>query len=179
MHVGPETVKKRTRWLARCEQRREARNRRLARIEAQFASAHLRGTFPEPAPRERVRERHRLRDRLRRRPGVRVRFPGRFRLAWRGPGWRPAEPDWLRLVGDCLQEVVRLGEWFAADLPEIFGPDAARLQAEAAAQARLECEAAAALDKVYGPPPPGAPPRPRPDKWSVLFRHHDLFRGDP
>jgi hypothetical protein len=72
---------------------------------------------------------------------------------------RPRRPNELVLVCRLLTQYLREARRMARDEPHIFGPHARRYFLETLELEKYEQEVHAALDKVYGPPPPGTPPR--------------------
>jgi hypothetical protein len=72
---------------------------------------------------------------------------------------RPRRPNDLLLACRLLSQYIRLRQRAAREDPHIFGPHAPRYFLETLAREQHDREVRVALDKVYGPSPPGQPAR--------------------
>ena len=83
------------------------------------------------------------------------------------PGAR--RPNYLALACRALNQYLRLRRRLAKEQPHIFGPHSTQYFLDTLAEERRRREAQAALDKIYGPAPPG-----QPDHVSTLWtdRYH-------
>jgi hypothetical protein len=72
---------------------------------------------------------------------------------------RPRRPNGLVVACRLLTQSMRSRRQMARDEPHIFGPHARRYFLETVELEKYEQDLHAAIDKVYGPPPPGTPPR--------------------
>lgn len=72
-------------------------------------------------------------------------------------GRRCRPPDGLALACTLIQKYLRLRRKTAKAEPHLFGPHAGAYYRDTLKMAAQEKEAAAALQKIYGPEPPGSP----------------------
>jgi hypothetical protein len=100
--------------------------------------------------------------------GVRLNRKLHRYLTERTDGRPFVEPNYLRQACRVLALYVRLAERAARREPHLYGPHAEQYRQDTAKQAEWDAVCASALEKVYGPRPPGAPPS-RPDAWTYRY----------
>ena len=83
----------------------------------------------------------------------------RFATTMLGGAPRPRQPNPLRVACTLLTQYLRIANRMAKEDPHIFGPHAHRYYLDTLDLEQREREVEAAIRKVYGPPPPGEPPR--------------------
>jgi hypothetical protein len=88
-----------------------------------------------------------------------------------GGARRPPRPNELRNACRLLDQALRIRKRMTKRDPHLFGPHAHRYYLDTLRLAQQQQEARAALAKVYGPSPPGAP-----DCTSTVWADRYVFR---
>jgi hypothetical protein len=92
---------------------------------------------------------------------------------------RPCRPpNYLAQACSLLEKYLRLRRQAAKAEPHLFGPHAGEYYRDTQRLAAQDREVAAALDKIYGPAPPGSPTRPSvwEERYSIPPESQKLHR---